>query len=198
MPHTCTLNTDISIRYMELGSTAYVILGMLRGGARTGYEIKQVVDKSTRFFWAASYGQIYPELRKLAAAGLVEGTGEPSGGRRRKVYRLTPAGRRELRRWLEEPPATFELRDEGLLKLFFSGAGTPGAAAESVAAKRRFHADKLERLREIEPAVKASDDPYPYTVLRHGIEYSEWMIAWCERVERELADAPDRRKRRAA
>ena len=183
---------------MELSSTAYVILGMLRGGPRTGYEIKQVVDKSTRFFWAASYGQIYPELRKLAEAGLVDGAEEPRGGRRRKVYRLTAAGRRELRRWLEQPPVTLELRDEGLLKLFFSEAGTPATASQSVAAKRRIHEEKLERLREIEPGVRELDDPYPLMVLRHGIEYSEWMIGWCERAERELAALPRRRGRRAA
>ena len=46
----------------RLNGTAYVILGMLGLGARTGYDIKRIVDQSTRFFWAASYGQIYPEL----------------------------------------------------------------------------------------------------------------------------------------
>ena len=52
---------------MELSSTAYVILGMLSWRPMSGYEIKALVDRSTRFFWAASYGQIYPELRKLSA-----------------------------------------------------------------------------------------------------------------------------------
>jgi DNA-binding PadR family transcriptional regulator len=198
MPHTGIATADISVRYMELSSTAYVILGMLRSEPRTGYEIKQIVDKSTRFFWAASYGQIYPELRKLEEAGLVDGAEEPRGGRRRKVYRLTPAGRRELRSWLEQPPITLELRDEGLLKLFFSDAGTPATASQSVAAKRRIHEEKLARLREIEPVVEQLDDPYPLMVLRHGIEYSEWMISWCERAERELAAPARRRGRRAA
>ena len=55
---------------MDLNPTAYVILGMLRNEARSGYEIKRMVDRSTRFFWAASYGQIYPELRRLEDAGL--------------------------------------------------------------------------------------------------------------------------------
>ena len=81
---------------MELGPTAYVVLGMLRREPRSGYEIKQAVDRSTRFFWAASYGQIYPELAKLAEAGLVEGDEQPTGGRKRTVYRLTDAGRAEL------------------------------------------------------------------------------------------------------
>jgi len=64
---------------MELAPTAYVILGMLGLGARTGYDIKRVVDQSTRFFWAASYGQIYPELRQLEKDGLVTGKLAPTG-----------------------------------------------------------------------------------------------------------------------
>src|SRR5918999_1417998 len=101
----------------ELSPTAYVILGFVHKGPKSGYEIKALVDNSTRFFWAASYGQIYPELKHLAEAGLVEGTDAPRDGRKRTVYKLTPAGRRELRAWLREPPSTYELRDEGLLKL---------------------------------------------------------------------------------
>src|ERR687892_2318458 len=117
----------------ELTPTAYVILGFVRKGPKSGYEIKALVDNSTRFFWAASYGQIYPELRRLSEAGLVKGEAEPRGGRKRTVYRLTPAGRKELRRWLEQPPETFEMRDEGLLKLFFSVAASPESAAENIA-----------------------------------------------------------------
>jgi DNA-binding PadR family transcriptional regulator len=179
---------------MELSPTAYVVLGMLRNEPRSGYEIKQVVDHSTRFFWAASYGQIYPELRRLAKAGLVEGKAEPRGGRKRTVYRLTPAGRRELKRWLSEPAETFEQRDEGLLKLFFAGA-SPKAAAQALEAKRRFHEAKLAELRRIEQVVQAAaaTDPFPKLVLRHGIECSQWMVNWCERAARELATPADRK-----
>ena len=68
---------------MELSKTSYVILGMLRLGKRTGYDIKALVDVSTRFFWAASYGQIYPELKRLEEAGLVRGEREAGDARRR-------------------------------------------------------------------------------------------------------------------
>ena len=107
---------------MELSPTAYVILGMLAWRPMSGYEIKALVDKSTRFFWAASYGQIYPELRRLAEAGLIEGKASPQGGRQRNVYRLTRAGQRELEAWLGVDAGGFETRDEGLLKLFFAEA----------------------------------------------------------------------------
>src|SRR5437016_5902217 len=91
---------DITSRYMELSRTAYVILGMLKLGRRTGYEIKSLVDVSTHFFWAASYGQIYPELERLEQAALVKGEREAGHPRRRKAYELTPHGERALREWL--------------------------------------------------------------------------------------------------
>ena len=111
-----------------LSPTARVILGLLAFDARTGYDIKQVTDRSTRFFWGASYGQIYPELRRLAAAGLVRSREEPRGDVRRRVYSLTPKGRRALDEWLAEPEEQYDVRDEGLLKLFFSELDCPRPA----------------------------------------------------------------------
>jgi PadR family transcriptional regulator AphA len=163
---------------MELSPTAYVILGMLAWGPRSGYDVKTAVDHSVRFFWAASYGQIYPELRRLSDAGLVEGEAEPQSGRRRTVYRLTRAGRRALEEWLAVEPDTFETRDEGLLKLFFADS-SPETAAASLDAKRRYHENKLKQLRAIEATGKP--DGCVAVVLRYGIESSEWMIDWCSR-----------------
>jgi DNA-binding PadR family transcriptional regulator len=169
---------------MELSPTAYVILGMLAWRRMSGYEIKALVDKSTRFFWAASYGQIYPELRRLAAAGLIEGKASPQGGRRRNVYRLTQAGQRELEAWLGVDAGVFELRDEGLLKLFFADAAGTDAAIRALDAKRREHERVLARLEEIEATGKP--EGFALHVLRYGIECNRWQAQWCERTMREL------------
>src|ERR1700756_5647276 len=119
-----------------LTPTGRVILGMIALGRQTGYDIKQFVDKSTRHFWAASYGQIYPELKRLEEQGLVKGRPEPSGGRARTVYELTEAGEAALKAWLasdDEP--LYELRDEGMLKLFLSDS-LPERRIEIVRAMR--------------------------------------------------------------
>jgi DNA-binding PadR family transcriptional regulator len=181
---------------MELSPTAYVILGMLSWRPMSGYEIKSLVDKSTRNFWAASYGQIYPELRRLSAAGLIEGRAEPRGGRRRNVYRLTPAGRRELEAWLASDAETFETRDEGLLKLFFSEAGGTEAAIRALDAKRRDHERLLARLEEIEGTGRP--EGFAYHVLRYGIECNRWQAEWCERTMRELENEQDAKSQRSA
>jgi DNA-binding PadR family transcriptional regulator len=104
-----------------LSATGRVVLGLIPFGRRTGYDMKTFVDRTTRHFWAASYGQIYPELKKLQERGLIRGHAEPSGERARTVYDLTETGQDALEAWLssvEEPH--YELRDEGMLKLFFS------------------------------------------------------------------------------
>ncbi|HWM53803.1 MAG TPA: PadR family transcriptional regulator [Solirubrobacterales bacterium] len=172
---------------MELSPTAYVILGMVSREPRSGYEIKALVDDSTRFFWAASYGQIYPELKRLSEAGLVEGVDEPRGERKRTVYAITPDGEQALKDWLRQPPTTYEMREEGLLKLFFAGVLPPEEAATILASMREHRREMVERLQAIEPKAKDNDDdPFPLMVLRGGIEFNQWFAEWCERMESQL------------
>ncbi len=175
---------------MELSPTAYVILGMVSREPRSGYEIKALVDETTRFFWAASYGQIYPELKRLSEAGLVEGVDSPRGDRKRTLYAITDAGERELMEWLRRPPQTFEMREEGLLKLFFAGVLPAEEAAETLRWMREHRLGVAARLREIEPQAREkhdqNEDPYPLIVLQGGIEFNEWFADWCERMEARL------------
>ncbi len=175
---------DIFSRYMELNSTTYVILGMLGWRPMSGYEIKAMVDRTTRFFWAASYGQIYPELRRLAEGGLIEGKPRPQGGRKRNVYRLTRAGRKQLRAWMTAPPEIYETRDEGLLKLFFASSSGGETAVETLDAKRRHHEQIAEQLKEVEETRKPKDSRW--LCLRYGIEWNEWSAEWCKRMADEL------------
>jgi DNA-binding PadR family transcriptional regulator len=179
---------------MELSATAYVILGMVSREARSGYEIKALVDDSTRFFWAASYGQIYPELKRLAEAGLVEGSPAPRGDRKRTVYAITADGRAALEDWLRQPPQTAEMREEGLLKLFFAGALPHEEAVKTLHAMRERRIELAERLRGMEPKALAKDDPFPLMVLRGGIEFNQWFVDWCERMERQILE-PSQEKR---
>ena len=172
---------------MRAGGVSYVILGALHLRPRSGYEIKQLVDNATRFFWAASYGQIYPELRRLRGEGLISAKSEPRGGRHRIVYSLTSAGRAELREWLLQGQTGYELRDEGLLKLFFADALQPDEATALLRAMRADRQAILERLREIERASAGVRHGFGSVVLDYGIGVHQWAVEWCERTERRLA-----------
>jgi len=179
---------------MELNSVGKVILGFLSRDDLSGYDIKLRVDNSTRFFWAASYGQIYPELKRLEEEGLIEGTDTPQGGRARRIYRITAAGRAALVAWIMDTAATVELRHEGLLKLFFADALESGedriAALEAMAQVHRRQVRELESVAGKKAAdalacgVEAIPDAHPGTpefVLRFGLDFHRWVVEWCER-----------------
>lgn len=177
----------------ELSPTARVILGMLRLGARTGYDIKRYTDVSTRFFWGASYGQIYPELRRLGDAGLVEAEDEPPGGRRRRLYRLTAAGERALHDWLTSPGREFEYRDESLLKLFFGNVLTRDEVLVNLRRMRETTETALATLRGIERNARRDTDGIDYELLalEYGIGLTAWMADWCKATERRLSEAAE-------
>jgi PadR family transcriptional regulator, regulatory protein AphA len=159
---------------------------MVAFGKRTGYDIKAFVDKTTRYFWAASYGQIYPELKRLEGQGLVRGRSDPSGGRPRTVYELTEAGAAALEHWLESDHETlYELRDEGMLKLFFSDS-LPEGRIDIVRAMRTREERALAHLRSIEPHARTGPKG-SYLTLQLGIGLTEWTIEWCKATERQLA-----------
>jgi DNA-binding PadR family transcriptional regulator len=160
---------------------------MIALGKRTGYDIKQLVDRSVRFFWAASYGQIYPELRRLEEQGLIVGRSEPSGGRARTVYELTDAGRRALEDWLVgDIGVHWELRDEGMLKLFFSDFTDPEHRLSNLRAMREWHERKRDQLLEVR-AHATDAGQGPAMTLELGLGMSEWLIDWCRTAEQRLS-----------
>jgi DNA-binding PadR family transcriptional regulator len=170
----------------RLSPTARVILGLLRFNPRTGYDIKRVTDFSTRFFWSASYGQIYPELRRLERAGLVAHRDEPHGRRLRRVYELTPAGERELREWLLAESDLYEVRDEALLRLFFGELVEPAGLLELARRRRGFFEQAGSLFRSIAEGLGPVEGPSG-EVLRYGIELMDWSAAWWRELEGRLS-----------
>ena len=171
----------------------YVVLGMIRLGARSGYEIKRAVELSIRFFWTISQAQIYPSLERLEAAGLVEGCSEPLGKRKRRTFEITEAGETALREWLQrDEPMPFELRDVGMVKVFFADALDVDEALSLVTSLKQRSEERAATLRSIEPAAQRSADEgnaLPGLTLRMGIAFHQAMIDICEEFEHEAADS---------
>lgn len=116
---------------MKLKPISYMVLGMLRLGATSGYAIKKAADASTSAFWPVSLAQVYPELARLEEHGLVTRHEDPHGARARSSYRLTDAGKEALLDWLRSPhEVPFQFRVEGMLRFFFADALPKGDQAE--------------------------------------------------------------------
>ncbi len=174
---------------MRLKPGSYLILGMLDSGISTGYAIKRAVDRSTRFFWAASLAQVYPELAALEQGGYIIGTDAPRGARPRRVYRLTDKGREALQEWLRsERVPDFEQRDEGLLRVFFADALPPEEALQLVR-RLRVRAEEIDRhfQAEILPLAERVPGRFRLSVAREGADYFAWRAAWFRNLEAELA-----------
>jgi PadR family transcriptional regulator AphA len=177
---------------MRLRPGSYLILGMLDRGIRTGYAIKRTVDRSTRFFWAASLAQVYPELAALEADGYVTGTDEPHGNRPRPTYTLTEKGRTALGDWLRsERVPDFEQRDEGLLQLFFADA-LPEAEALALVRRMRARAEQVDAhfQAEILPLAERAGSRFQLIVAREGADYFAWRAQWFRTLEAELHRPP--------
>ena len=101
----------------------YALLGFLKYESKTGYDLKQTMDKSTGHFWHAKQSQIYTTLKKLEEDGLLISHPEPQERRPdRRVYKITGSGKKALQEWLLQPVTQFNTTKELLLlKLFFSG-----------------------------------------------------------------------------
>jgi PadR family transcriptional regulator AphA len=169
---------------IRLTTTSYAVLSLLELlGEATPYDLKQALEHSIENFWPVPHTTFYDEPTRLARAGYLSESQE-EGGRRRKRYVLTDAGREALREWADSPGAPpSQYRDEGMLKIF------AGADPEVVFAGRGdWHRAKLaelegylENLKEGHEGPREDKWRGPEATLVGGINYHRQMIDAFER-----------------
>jgi DNA-binding PadR family transcriptional regulator len=166
-------------------SLKHALLTALSGKPQSGYDLSREIEGSIGFFWNASHQQIYQELAKLETQGWlgvreVAQAGKPD----KKVYRVTAAGLRELKRWMtDDDPDLPPIKDGLMIKLFAGHLVDPDvirSAIETQAARRQV---RLNRFREIESRFFAGqtlslERQYQYLGLRRGIRGEEAWLEW--------------------
>lgn len=170
-----------------------IILGLLKSGPMTGYELKQAFDTSLGYFSGASFGSIYPILNKLQKGGLATVKPEPREGRQRKVYSITQAGRKKFQGTLAGELSVPPFRNEFLTRLFFFSALKPrrqeGVAGEYIA----YLEEKQAALKFIAPLVETQADAYQQMCYRFGLRLIEHFIENTRQTLGELRDYNNRR-----
>jgi DNA-binding PadR family transcriptional regulator len=162
----------MSVNDEFLPDSSYVVLGLLSFGPRlTGYEIRQWALGSTRFFWTApAMSQIYRELGRLEAAGLVTSRDEAVDDRARTTYGITRRGRTELSRWVNDAPLDEPVfRHPAALRLFLGHMADRDRLVELLQEHHRWVSDLLADLAEVDAGL--ADDPsfaYPRLVAQWG------------------------------
>jgi DNA-binding PadR family transcriptional regulator len=143
----------------RLSPTSYLVLGLLaREGPSTPYDLEQHVQATLGNFWSFPHTLLYSEPPRLAGLGLVTETREAEG-RRRRVFAITPAGMETLSGWLDRPSgAPTELRDPGLLQLFFADLASDEARLRLAERQLAVHQAKLAAYREDERQERRPDE----------------------------------------
>jgi PadR family transcriptional regulator AphA len=133
----------------RLTTTSYLVLGLLaREGPSTPYELERHVRATLGNFWSFPHTLLYTEPPRLAALGLVSETRE-ADGRRRRVFVLSQKGLSALEAWLDRPSAApTELRDPGLLQLFFADLASNESRLRLAEQQLAIHRAKLAAYRE--------------------------------------------------
>jgi PadR family transcriptional regulator, regulatory protein AphA len=173
---------------MPLTTTEAAILGLLRKGRMSGYDLRKDVERSVAYFWAPAKTQIYATLPKLEDAGYARSKKVPQTTRPDKVvYELTNRGLTALRTWIAEAPLDAgHGRNLFLLKLFVSGPEDAEVLLPQLE-ERREDAERLRaELEALELAAVGDDKPFERLTRRFGLLYADALLRWTREAEREL------------
>jgi DNA-binding PadR family transcriptional regulator len=181
----------------ELTTTSYAILGLLNIKPWSAYELTQQAQRSLRYAWPKSESHLYAEPKRLVRMGYARVTESPAGPvRTRQVYRITAAGRRALRAWLERDPAPPQLEFEAVLRVFYADAADKAAILSTLA---RTHEDVRRQYDQGIALVEtwlAGDAPFPErlhlsALLAAFTRDLLWlMMEWSEFAQREIKQWP--------
>jgi len=179
----------------QLTATSYLVLGLIaREGPSTPYDLKRHVTATIGHFWTFPHALLYKEPARLTSLGLLTEERE-AGGRRRRLFMITAAGRQVLRTWLARPAQQpTELRDLGLLQLFFADLepATTRAIAQEQLALHRAQLAVYEAGRTTGPRGLRSTSPtvehWRGVTLRMGLLYERAAVEfWAAVAAREPA-----------
>ncbi len=169
------------------------VLAALLDGESSGYDLAKSFDASVANFWTATPQQLYRELERLAADGLIEARVVQQERRpNKRLFSLTAAGRAAIAAFSAAPPRRSTFRDELLIKVNAVDGGDADAVRGLVAEQLRWSQTKLERYERMRVRLLGGcdEDDYlatgervgPYLTLLRGIAFEEENIRWAQRV----------------
>ncbi|MEU6471170.1 PadR family transcriptional regulator [Streptomyces massasporeus] len=178
-------------------SLPHAILTALLEKKSSGLELTRRFDRSIGYFWSATHQQIYRELGKLEADGLIRAlpSEQPARGQK-KSYEVLPAGRAELARWTSSSQDPKPHRDALLLRLRAAAVvGTAGLEAD-LRRHLELHERQLAEYQEIEerdfpPGRDGAEVRLRHLVLRAGIDLETFWTQWLRHALADVAELQD-------
>jgi DNA-binding PadR family transcriptional regulator len=145
----------------------FALLASLSARPRTGYDLLQIFDSSVGFVWYAAHTQIYPELRRMEAEGLLASVEVPRGPKAHKrEYRITEQGLNTLRQLASTPVEPLPEKDPYRLKAAYLEWADPDGAREQFKLHLAHYERWLAEWEEMERRIASGNDP----VVRERLE----------------------------
>jgi DNA-binding PadR family transcriptional regulator len=157
----------------------------------SGYDIKQAFTNSIGSFYDASFGAIYPALRKLEEDGYVTKQEVIQSGKPNKIlYRITEAGADAFREEIQSPILPPVIRSDMLVKLFFGGSRTPEEQRELLNNCLAFQRQMLSQTKANYQKLQSRFDQYQRLCWEYTIHHLEATIRFLEQKGSELMRQP--------
>jgi DNA-binding PadR family transcriptional regulator len=161
----------------------YIILGFLMRKEMSGYDLKQWMTESTSYFFDASFGSIYPALKRLEDKSYICSREILEGNKFKKMYAMTDEGKKHFLSWLEKPIIFAKTKQDHLVPIFFYRYLPKEKAAMNLKAFIKEVKLLLERLSEqkLELGKMYLIDQFKYenATMIYGIHYYQFVIEWC-------------------
>lgn len=174
-------------------SLKHAILTLLETEEGSGYDLLKRFKQRLGFFWNASHQQIYLQLKKMTAQGLIQYQLESQAGRPdKKVYHVTPLGHQALLQWMESSVKADKVNDALLVKLYAGHLVDPSVLTSEINKHKVIHLRMLDTFLAIEQEYLSYNQQQktslalPYLTLRKGILGEQAWLAWAEEVEQYL------------
>ncbi|MDZ7843963.1 MAG: PadR family transcriptional regulator [Anaerolineales bacterium] len=157
----------------------YLALGLLMKEPAHGYQLDQTLEDAFQMIWKAGQTKLYVTLNKLEEKGWLRSETELQDKRPdRKVYHLTPIGRKEFLKWLEKPvPSMRAVRVELIAKLrFYTLLELPGIE-ELIRSQESIFQHMIQ---EWKGEKEKEKDPFLSWVYEFRIRQAEFILAWLQ------------------
>jgi DNA-binding PadR family transcriptional regulator len=166
----------------------YLVLGLLLQQPGHGYDLHLRLQAEFRSLWRIPQNQLYSTLKRLETRGDILGEERsPTGGRKKRHYKVTRRGRARFRRWLERPTpmSVRALRVAFLTRLTLALAENQKVAARIFETQRKALQGGVARLKLL-AADPANTGKLNRLSMNLRIRQLETTLAWMEDARSEL------------
>lgn len=172
----------------KLSELEAVVLGLIwQDGPCTPYAVRQVFLRTPSPQWSGSAGAIYPAVQRLESRGLIRSEAHAQGRRKSRLYRASPRGLTELKKWLHASQQDWVVGvppDPMRTRYRFLGLLAPAERRSIIGNWQKNMARHIRAVEEDYAARKKSGDAFSFLLARGALLHLQSRQAWLEEAAR--------------